>query len=165
MPKNSNSSSGAAEDMIRAFVQMGCAEVHLMTLYQKTYAEMENGLVDMSDEKVRKDMLEKAEQYREDLIRTADLRRQMMLKCFDMFDDGDKDVWCMVKHLGISSMCAWEVWQASDDDPDLLYLAVEANKLFTRFLSQFLGTTVTDCASCFADALKGAEHGKMKVKE
>lgn len=149
---------GAAEDMVRAFVQMGCSELHLMTLYFKTYAEMENGLVDMDDPEVRKEMLEKAERYREDLINVADVRRQMMLKCFEMFEGGNKDVWCMVKHLGISAMCAMEVWQASDDDPDLLYIAVEANKLFTRFLTEFLGVTITDCASCMSDALKAEGH-------
>lgn len=159
MPKNNNSSSGMGEDLVRAFVQMGCAELHLMTLYQKTYAEMENGIVDMEDANVRQAQIEKAERYREDLIETADLRRQMMLKCFDLFEDGDKDVWCMVKHLGISSMCAWETWQASDDDPDLLYLAVQSNKMFTKYLTQFFGMEITDCASCLSDMLKGKENG------
>ena len=157
MPKNQMSSSGAAEDMVRAFVQMGCAEMHLMTLYQKTYAEMENGIVDMENAEVRKAQIEKAERYREDLIETADLRRQMMRKCFELFKDGDKDVWCMVKHLGISSMCAWETWQASDDDPDLLYIAVQSNKIFTKYLTQFFGMEITDCASCLSDMLKGKE--------
>ena len=63
MTKNVNSSSGPAEDLIRAFVQMGCAEVHLKTLYEKTLAEMENGIVDVSDEKVRKEWIEKAGCY------------------------------------------------------------------------------------------------------
>lgn len=155
MPKNSNSSSGMAEDLVRAFVQMGCAELHLMTLYEKTYAEMEEGLVDMEDPEVRKAHIAKAERYREDLIESAEVRRSMMRKCFDLFEGGNPDVWCMVKHLGTSAMCAWEVWQASDDDPDLLYLAVEANKLFTKYLSEFFGMEITPCASCLSDALKG----------
>lgn len=157
MPKNYMSSSGAAEDLVRAFVQMGCAELHLMTLYQKTYAEMENGLVDMENADVRKAQIEKAERYREDLIEVADIRRDMMRKCFEMFDGGNKDVWCMVKHLGISAMCAWEVWQASDDDPDLLYDAIQANKLFTKYLTEFFGVEISDCASCLSDMLKGKE--------
>lgn len=157
MPKNVSSSSGAAEDLIRAFVQMGCAEMHLMTLYEKTYAEMEEGLVDMSDIEVRQAQKDKAERYREDLIAVAELRRDMMRKCFDMFEGGNPDVWCMVKHLGISAMCAWEVWQASDDDPALLYLAVEANKVFTQYLSEFLGLEITPCAACFSDMVKGKE--------
>ena len=157
MAKNVNSSSGMAEDMVRAFVQMGCAEEHLMTLYQKTIAELENGLIDLDDPSVVQSHLNKAEQYVNDLIQTAQLRRQMMLACYEMFDGGDKDVWCMVKHLGISSMCAWEVWQASDNDPNLLSIAVESNKLFTRFLTQFIGMEITDCASCLSDYMKGKD--------
>lgn len=157
MPKNPMSSSGKAEDMIRAFVQMGCAEVHLKTLYEKTLAEMENGIVDVEDAEVRKAWIEKAESYREDLIASADLRRQMMVACFEMFEGGDKDVWCMVKHLGISAMCAFEVWQASDDDPALLDIAVEANKLFTQYLTRFFGMEVTPCSACLSDLLQGKE--------
>lgn len=155
MPKNSNASSGAAEDMIRAFQQMGCAEVHLKTLYEKTLAEMENGLVDMEDPNVMNIMMEKVNSYREDLTEIAQLRRRMMIRCFEMFDGGDKDMWCMVKHLAISSMCAWETWQASDDDPELLDVAVESNKLFTKYITRWLGMEVTSCASCLSDYLKG----------
>lgn len=157
MPKNEFSSSGIAEDMIRAFVQMGCAEVHLKTLYEKTLAEMENGIVDVEDEKVRHKWMEKAEQYRQDMIASADLRRQMMVSCFEMFEGGDKDVWCMVKHLGVSNFCAWECYMASDDDPSLLDIAVESNKLFTKYVSQFLGTEISDCAACLSDFLRGKE--------
>lgn len=156
MPKNQMSSSGQAEDLIRAFVQMGCAEVHLKTLYEKTLAEMENGIIDLEDEKIRREWIEKAESYREDIIESANLRRRMMVACFEMFD-GDKDVWCMVKHLGISNMCAWETWQASDDDPELLDIAIESNKLFTKYLTQFFGMEITSCASCLSDMLKGKE--------
>lgn len=157
MPKNPLSSSGAAEDLIRAFVQMGCAEVHLKTLYEKTLAEMENGIIDIEDEKVRREWIEKAESYREDLIESANLRRMMMSACFDMFEGGDPDVWCMVKHLGISNYCAWETWQASDDDPELLDIAIESNKLFTKYLTRWLGFEVSPCASCLSDMLKGKE--------
>lgn len=158
MPKNSNSSSGAGEDLIRAFVQMGCAEVHLKTLYEKFIAEVENGLLDEGSLENRISVEEKEKQLRENLIQAAQLRRQMMLKCFEMFEGGDTDAWCMVKHLGISNMCAWETWQASDDDPELLNIAVESNKLFTKYLTQFLGMEITSCASCLSDYLKGKEE-------
>lgn len=157
MPRNEMSSSGAAEDLIRAFQQMGCAEVHLKTLYEKTIAEMENGLVDMTDADVQQMMIEKLTDYREDLIQCANLRRRMMVSCFEMFSGGDKDVWCMVKHLAVSAYCAWEVWQASDDDPELLDIAVEANKMLTKYITRFLGMEVTSCASCLSDYLKGKD--------
>lgn len=157
MPRNLDSSSGAAEDLIRAFVQMGCSELHLKTLYEKTLAEMENGLADMSDPEVHNEYIEKLDAYREDIIEASQLRRRMMIRCFEMFDGGDKDVWCMVKHVGISSMCAWETWQASNDDPELLDIAVESNKLFVKYLTRFLGMEITSCASCLSDYLKGKE--------
>ena len=157
MPRNPQSSSGQAEDLIRAFVQMGCAEVHLKTLFEKTMAEMENGIVDVENDEIRKAWTEKANDYLEDIKESANLRRRMMSACFEMFDGGDRDVWCMVKHLGISNMCAWETWQASDDDPELLDIAIESNKLFTKYITQFLGMEITDCASCLSDYLKGKE--------
>lgn len=157
MPKNSDSSSGKAEDLIRAFVQMGCAEMHLKTLHEKTLAELENGYVDVEDPEQVNDYLERAERYRTDLIETAQLRRQMMSKCFDMFEGGNPDVWCMVKHLGMSAMCAFETWQASEDDPDLLALSVESNKLFTKYLTDWFGMEITPCAACLSDFLKGKE--------
>ena len=157
MPKNSNSSSGMAEDMIRAFVQMGCAETHLKTLYEKCLAEVENGLIEIDNAEEYANFMEREKAFREDLIETAKLRRRMMLKCFEMFDGGDKDAWCMVKHLGIANMCAWETWQASDDDPDLLNIAIESNKLFVKYLTRFFGMEITDCASCLNDMLKAKE--------
>lgn len=157
MPKNPNSSSGQAEDLIRAFVQMGCAEMHLKTLFEKTMAEMENGIVDVENDEIRKAWTEKANDYLEDIKESANLRRRMMSACFEMFDGGDRDVWCMVKHLGISNMCAWETWQASDDDPELLDIAIESNKLFTKHLSRFLGAELSPCSACLSDYLKGKE--------
>lgn len=155
MAKNIQSSSGLAEDLIRAFVQMGCAEMHLKTLYEKTVAELENGMVDLSDADAREAHIAKANDYIEDLKITADLRRKMMLKCFNLFEGGDKDVWCMIKHLGISNMTMWETWQASDDDAELLELAIESNKMFTKYLTRFFGMEISDCASCLSDMLKG----------
>lgn len=76
-----------------------------------------------------------------------------MRKLFEMFD-GDKDMWCQAKHLGIGAMCLFEAYEGSDD-PDLLAMAYEANKEFISAMSRFLGIEWTDCASCFSDYLKG----------
>lgn len=150
--KNVNSSSGMAEDLIRAIVQMTCAEMHLKTLYEKTVSEMENGLADLSDGGMA--VIEKANAYIEDLEQSASIRRSMMRKLFSMFD-GDKDVWCMVKHLGAANMQVWEAWQNSDDDPELLELALQSNEMFVSYITRFLGMEITSCASCLSDMLKG----------
>ena len=158
--RNADSETGYAEDMIRSIVQMSCAEMHLKTLYEKTVAEMENGLADLSDGGMA--VVQKANDYLADLETAAGIRRQMMRKLFSMYD-GDKDVWCMVKHLGLANMQAWEAWQGSDDDPELLELAMESNKMFVSYITRFLGMEITSCASCLSDFLKG--DGKIELHE
>lgn len=154
MGRNKDSEVGIAEDMIRSFVQFGAAEIHAKGLYEKTTAELENGLIDIENNEVLQKHLEKAEQYRQDIDTYANLRRSVMRHLFQMFE-GDKDTWCLIKHLGIGAMTLFEAYQASDNDLELLNLAYEANKAFVSAMSRFLGITVTDCAACFADAMKG----------
>lgn len=151
--RNPNSSDGMAEDLIRSIVQMGCAEVHAKTLYEKTVAELENGLIDIGNDDVVQAQLKKIESIKEELSSYASIRRKTMLYLFGMFD-GDKSYWCEIKHLGIAAYTLFEAWEASDNDETLLDLANEAQKAFTRALCAFLGKEITDCAACFADMIK-----------
>lgn len=153
MAENIHSSDSAAEDLIRAFVQVGCSESHLKTLLEKAVSELENGLIEVEKPEVLKAHTEKIEEITEEITLTADLRRRMMLKLFEMYD-GDKTYWCIIKHMGIASYTAWEVFQASDNDPDLLQMALDANKRFIKALSRFLGTEIVECAACFGDLMK-----------
>lgn len=156
--ENKHSSDGIAEDMIRSFVQVGCAEVHMKTLLEKAYAEMENGMIDLFNDEVMAAHTAKIGEMTEELNSLAELRRSIMLRLFSMYE-GNKDFWCVVKHLGIGAYTLFEAYQASDDDPELYNMALEANKRFIKALSRFLGTEITDCAACFADMLKGEKHG------
>lgn len=153
--RNEMSEVGMAEDMIRSYVQFGCAEIHAKGLYEKASAELENGLIDVTDSEVLQHQLEKCEQYKEDINTYAELRRSVMRKLFSLFEHGNRDLWCMAKHLGIGAMCLFEAYEASDDDGEMLMLCLEANKAFVSAMSRFLGVEITDCAACLADALKG----------
>lgn len=155
MAKNEHSSDGIAEDLIRAFVQIGCAENHAKTLLEKAQSELEEGIIDVEDRDVALTQVDKINQLTEETNRLADLRRKMMLKLKELYPDGDPSFWCMVKHLGVGAYTAWEVYQASDDDPDFFNIAIEANKAFIRALSSFIGVEVVECAACFSDILKG----------
>lgn len=156
--QNNLSETGQAEDLIRSFVQFGCAEIHAKGLYEKATAELENGLIDVEDPDTLQAQLDKCEQYREDINTYAGLRRGIMRYVFDKFD-GNREMWCQAKHLGIGMMTLFEAYQASDDDPELLNMCVEANKAFTLAMSRFLGVEISSCAACFADALKGEIDG------
>lgn len=151
---NKHSSDGIAEDLIRAFVQVGCAESHAKTLLEKVTAELETGITD-----ARQDAILHVDDLIEEINSLAEIRRGMMRSLQVMYPDGDKSYWCMVKHLGVAAYTAFEVYQASDDDADLLNTAMETNKHFVKALSRFLGVEITSCAACFADALKGEDNG------
>lgn len=157
MAKNVNSEVGSSEDLLRAVVQMGAAEIHAMGLYFKTTAEMENGLVNIDDPEVLQKQIDKAEMYREDIETYATLRRQMTTALKDMVgtEEANKDMWCMVKHLGLSMMQCFEAYENSDNNLELLNLAYEANKAFTKAVTRFLGVEISDCSACLSDALKG----------
>ena len=161
MAKNVNSEVGSAEDLLRAVVQMGAAEIHAMGLYFKTTAEMENGLVNIDDPEVLQKQIDKAEMYREDIETYATLRRQMTTALKDMVgtEEANKDMWCMVKHLGLSMMQCFEAYENSDNNLELLNLAYEANKAFTKAVTRFLGIEITSCSSCLSDALRGTTNG------
>ena len=146
--ENPHSSDGIAEDLIRSFVQFGSAEMHLKTLVEKTLAKIENPSPDDPD-----DLMEQLVGYEDQMEEVASLRRKAMLALFELYN-GNKDAWCLVKHLGIGAMQIFEAYQASDNDVELFNLLVESNKAFTKALCVFLGVEITDCAACFADMLK-----------
>ena len=158
MAKNDMSEVGYAEDLIRSYIQFGCAEIHAKTLYEKTTAELENGMIDVEDAEALQSHLDKCEMFKEDINEYASIRRDIMRKLMDMFPNGDKSMWCQAKHLGIGMMTLFEAYQGSDDDVELLHMAYEANKAFTKAMTRFLGIEISDCASCFSDALKGIDN-------
>ena len=67
MAKNDMSEVGYAEDLIRSYIQFGCAEIHAKTLYEKTTAELENGMIDVEDAEALQSHLDKCEMFKEDI--------------------------------------------------------------------------------------------------
>lgn len=154
--ENVHSSDGIAEDLIRSFVQIASAEMHAKTLLEKRVSEVENGIVDVDNEDIFNGHLQSITELKEEIGQLAQLRREDMLYLYKLYGEkGDKNYWCMVKHVGIAAMTAFEVWQASDNDEELLCMALDKNSLFVKVLTKFIGVEVTECASCFADILKG----------
>lgn len=160
--KNVHSSDGLAEDVIRSFIQIAGAEMHVKTLIEKRVSEIENGLIEVENDQAIQDHIEKIATLKENVEELAQVRRADMLYLFKLYGEkGDKEQWCMVKHLGIAMITAFEAWQASDNDEKLLNIALKKNRLFIKSLSQFLGVEITECASCFADALKGEKNNEQ----
>lgn len=150
--ENKYSTSGIGEDIIRSFTQIASAELHAKTLLEKRISEVENGLI--SEEEIP-DNLEKIEALKDEIDDYANIRRSQMLYLYNSFGGkGDGEQWCLVKHLSMAMYTAFEAYQASDRDPELLNIALEINKKFIEACTKFLGVEITSCASCFADIMK-----------
>lgn len=94
MSKNKHSTSGLSEDLLRSFIQVGCAELHLKTLLEKRVSELENGMV--KDEDITKH-LEIINDIESDMEELAQIRREEMIYIYNSFGaKGDKEQWCMV---------------------------------------------------------------------
>lgn len=87
-----------------------------------------------------------------------------MLYLYNSFGSkGDREQWCLVKHLSMAMYTAFEAYQASDRDPELLNIALEINKKFIETCTKFLGVEITSCASCFADIMKAGGNNMQPV--
>lgn len=154
---------GAAEDLIRAFVQMGCAELHMKTLVEKYNAQLENGLIDLNDQKAVDRQIAKITDSTDELEAIAECRRGLMLRLMDLYDC-DKDYWCLIKHEGMAMYCAFEAYQATGD-MDIYNEYLSINKRFIHSLTCFLGVEISDCAACFSDILKSKNRDIGTGKE
>ena len=153
-------SDGRAEDTIRAIQQLVCSEGHYKTLVEKYHSEMENGIIDVENDEERLAHIEKLNGAIEEMNLVAELRRSMMLKLMESYPKSDTSYWCLVKHLSAASYCAFEAYQASDNDAMLLNLYLESHARFVNAVTRWLGVEITSCASCYQDALKGVSHGE-----
>lgn len=147
---------GIAEDLLRSIVQLSCSELHAKTLYEKFTAELENGLIDTDNKEVVDKQIDKIQDALADLNELAQLRRKAMLTLFNIYD-GDKSYWCQIKHLGAAAYTMMECYLSSDDDTELLELAMDVNRAFVRAVSHFIGVEITDCAACLSDILRAKE--------
>ena len=145
------------EDIIRAFVNISVAEAHAKTNYEKFISEMENGTIDVDDEKVLEKQLSMMETTQEQLSDICAIRRRIMMRLYEAFPEHNDHEWCMVKHLAIVQNCLFEAYQAGDKESERLWL--DANEAFTKAMSDFLGMEITPCSSCFSDMIKEAEDG------
>lgn len=145
---------GASEDLIRSFTQLTCAEGHYKTLIEKYNSELNEGIVNSSDTLAVEKHLELMNDATEELALIAELRRGIMLQLLEAYD-GDRNYWCLVKHLAQATYCSFEAYQASDNDGALLTTYLDINARFIKAMTRFLGTEITTCASCFGDILKG----------
>lgn len=152
-------SDGLAEDLIRSFQQLVCSEGHYKTLVEKYNSEMQNGLVDVEDDEIRTAHIEKLNSAIQELNQISEIRREMMLYLMKQYEKSDKNYWCLVKHLAAAEYTAFECYQASDNNAELLNMWLTTRARFLHAVTRWLGTEISDCAACVGDTLKGEHDG------
>lgn len=150
---------GAAEDLIRAFTQLACTEGHLKTLIEKYNSRLTEGVADVTDDVEREDLIERINDTLDELDQVSELRRGVMIKLMDMYEDADRDFWCVVKHTAVGVYNLFEAYQATGD-AEVLNLYLESNARLVKMLTLWLGVEITTCASCFSDILNGRRGGE-----
>lgn len=156
--ENKHSSDGIAEDLIRSFVQMASTELHTKTLIEKRVSEIENGMI---DENHISEQLALIQSLKDELEEQASSRRNIMLYLYRLYGEkGNKEYWCIVKHLSMSMYTMFEAYQASNADDELFSMAIQINKMFIKAMSIFLGVEITECSACFSDILKADLKGE-----
>lgn len=164
--ENKHSSDGMAEDIIRSFIQIASTELHAKTLLEKKISELENGIIDVQNQEILDKHLDAIDDLKNEIFELAQVRRDDMLYLYKLFGEkGEKEQWCTVKHLGMAMYTAFEAYQASNKDEELLYFMLAKNNLFLKAMTKFLGVEVTECASCFADIMKGDMEDGRKTSD
>lgn len=148
-------SDGMAEDMLRAITQLICAEGHYKTLIEKYDSELNNGLIGEDD---AVDYVAKINDAVDELQAVSEERRALMLALMGRYPNADKTMWCSVKHLLHAEYCAFEAYQATDNEAGALSAWLRIRRRTVKAITLWLGVEVTECSSCLSDILKGNEE-------
>lgn len=162
MTVNKNSSVGKVEDMLTQIKNQIAIEYHLNILVKKYedqiafwYAGGDTSA--LSDTEITElNATEDKVMQTEVLLRTAtDTRRNAMKALLELAnDDGNKDLWCTLKHVLVAEITAFEVWQVDLNDVHAKQRFLDVERLTNQVVALFLGYEITPCSACLADQLE-----------
>ena len=105
------------------------------------------------------DTKEKVYQITQLLQTTTEQRRKAMELLKSQADEeGNPDMWCLLKHVLVATITAFEAWQVDLANDKVKFAFLEQSRVANQVLAIFLGYEVTPCSACLTDQLK--EDGK-----
>lgn len=163
---NKNSSVGITEDIIINIMHLGASEYHLEILIRK-YEDQnkfwyfkDNPEVQTEEEKVS--VVDTDVKISDTILLldtvTKQRREAMKLLKAQATEGGNPDLWCLLKHVLIATITAFEAWQVDLSNDDVKTAFLEQSRVTNQVLAMFLGYEVTPCSACLTDQLK--EDGK-----
>lgn len=166
MTVNKNSSVGITEDIITNIMHLGASEYHLEILIRKYedqikfWYNMDNPEIQTEEDKIAIfDTKDKVNQITMTLQQvTEERRRAMTLLKSQANDNGNNDLWCLLKHVLVAVITSFEAWQVDFANDKVKFVFLEQSRVANQVLAMFLGYEVTPCSACLTDQLK--EDGK-----
>lgn len=166
MTVNKNSSVGITEDIITNIMHLGASEYHLEILIRKYedqikfWYNQDNPEMQSEEDKISVyDAKDKVNQLTMTLQQvTEERRRAMRLLKTQANDNGNPDLWCLLKHVLVAVITSFEAWQVDFANDNVKFVFLEQSRVANQVLAMFLGYGVTPCSACLTDQLK--EDGK-----
>lgn len=166
MTVNKNSSVGIIEDIITNIMHLGASEYHLEILIRKYedqikfWYNQDNPEIQSEEDKISVyDAKDKVNQLTMTLQQvTEERRRAMTLLKTQANDNGNPDLWCLLKHVLVAVITSFEAWQVDFANDNVKFVFLEQSRVANQVLAMFLGYEVTPCSACLTDQLK--EDGK-----
>ena len=166
MTVNKNSSVGITEDIITNIMHLGASEYHLEILIRKYedqikfWYNQDNPEMQSEEDKISVyDAKDKVNQLTMTLQQvTEERRRAMRLLKTQANDNGNPDLWCLLKHVLVAVITSFEAWQVDYANDNVKFVFIEQSRVSNNVLAMFLGYEVTPCSACLTDQLK--EDGK-----
>ena len=163
---NKNSSVGITEDMITNIMHLGASEYHLEILIRKYedqikfWYNQDNPDIQTEEDRIAiYDAQEKVNQLTMTLQQVTEQRRgSMTLLKSQANENGNPDMWCLLKHVLVAVITSFEAWQVDITNDTVKFVFLEQSRVANQVLAMFLGYEVTPCSACLTDQLK--EDGK-----
>lgn len=163
---NKNSSVGITEDMITNIMHLGASEYHLEILIRKYedqikfWYNQDNPDIQTEEDRIAiYDAQEKVNQLTMTLQQVTEQRRgAMTLLKSQANENGNHDMWCLLKHVLVAVITSFEAWQVDIANDKVKFVFLEQSRVANQVLAMFLGYEVTPCSACLTDQLK--EDGK-----
>lgn len=166
MTVNKNSSVGITEDIITNIMHLGASEYHLEILIRKYedqikfWYNQDNPEMQSEEDKISvydaKDKVNRLTMTLQQV--TEERRRAMTLLKTQANDNGNPDLWCLLKHVLVAVITSFEAWQVDFANDNVKFVFLEQSRVANQVLAMFLGYEVTPCSACLTDQLK--EDGK-----
>ena len=161
MTVNKDSSVGITEDLITNIMNLCASEYHMNILVRKYEDKLSFWYADNAKED-QDEIMKVDEVLRETELllkeTTENRRKAMKLLKEQANEEGNPDMWCLLKHMFTAVITSFEVWQVDLSNLKAKYGFIEQSRAMNKVLAMFLGFPVTPCSACLTDQLE--QEGK-----